>query len=244
MMKQHLNTIVITLGVIFAGYLLADGYRSRGKVADSISVTGLGEESFISDLIVWSGSFSSKDYELKTAYANLNRDQRAIKNYLIKKGVKSDEIIFEAVNIQKDFYYDYAADGTLRNTVFNGYNLSQVVKVQSRNVDLVENISREVTELIDSGVEFNSFAPDYYYTKLAELKIKMIEAATKDARERAAKIAENAGGSLGALKNADMGVFQIIGENSSEDYSWGGSFNTSSKKKTANITIRLRYEID
>lgn len=243
-MKQHLNTIVITLGVIFAGYLLADGYRSRGKVADSISVTGLGEESFISDLIVWSGSFSSKDYELKTAYANLNRDQRAIKNYLIKKGVKSDEIIFEAVNIQKDFYYDYAADGTLRNTVFNGYNLSQVVKVQSRNVDLVENISREVTELIDSGVEFNSFAPDYYYTKLAELKIKMIEAATKDARERAAKIAENAGGSLGALKNADMGVFQIIGENSSEDYSWGGSFNTSSKKKTANITIRLRYEID
>jgi len=243
-MKQHVNTIIISLAVVVAGYLLAKGYQSRASNQNAISVTGLGEENFTSDLIVWSGSFSYKDYELKTAYANLNRDQRAIKSYLIKKGVKSDEIIFEAVNIQKDFYYDYAADGTLRNTVFNGYNLLQVVKVQSKNVDLVENISREVTELIDSGVEFSSFAPDYYYTKLAELKIKMIEAATKDARERAAKIAENAGGSLGALKNADMGVFQITGENSSEDYSWGGSFNTSSKKKTANITIRLKYDVD
>ncbi|NDC93621.1 MAG: SIMPL domain-containing protein, partial [Flavobacteriales bacterium] len=25
---------------------------------------------------------------------------------------------------------------------------------------------------------------------------------------------------------------------------WGGSFNTSSKRKTANITMRLKYEID
>jgi hypothetical protein len=69
----------------------------------------------------------------------------------------------------------------------------------------------------------------------------MIEAATTDAKERADKIAENAGSSLGELKDAEMGVFQITGQNTSEDYSWGGSFNTSSKKKTANITIRLKY---
>jgi len=41
-----------------------------------------------------------------------------------------------------------------------------------------------------------------------------------------------------------MGVIQITAKNSAEDYSWGGSFNTSSKLKTASITIRLEYEID
>jgi hypothetical protein len=41
-----------------------------------------------------------------------------------------------------------------------------------------------------------------------------------------------------------MGGFQITAENSSEDYSWGGSFNISSKKKKASITIKLRYDID
>jgi hypothetical protein len=93
-------------------------------------------------------------------------------------------------------------------------------------------------------VEFNSYSPEFYYTKLAELKLKMIESATKDAKERAEKIALNAGGSLGSLKSADMGVIQITAENSSEDYSWGGSFNISSEKKKASITIKLRYEID
>jgi hypothetical protein len=43
---------------------------------------------------------------------------------------------------------------------------------------------------------------------------------------------------------ADMGVFQITAENSSEEYEWGGSFNTSSRRKTASVTIRLKYKID
>ena len=62
--------------------------------------------------------------------------------------------------------------------------------------------------------------------------------------ERAAKIAENGAGTLGKLMFADMGVFQITAENSSEEYEWGGSFNTSSRRKTASVTIRLKYKID
>ena len=242
-MKNYINTILIACSVIIAGYLLASGYQNRAKVSQAISVTGSGEENFTSDLIVWRASFSKRDMVLKQAYADLNTDQKTIRKYLTSKGVKSDEIVFEAVDIQKDFNYDYDENGQLRNTIFNGYSLSQSLKIQSKNVDVVENISREVTELIDAGVELNSFAPDYYYTKLAQLKIKMIEAATKDAKNRAEKIAENAGGVLGSLKNADRGVFQITGENTQEEFSWGGNYNTSSKKKTANVTIRLKYEI-
>ena len=242
-MKNYINTILIACSVIIAGYLLASGYQNRAKVSQAISVTGSGEENFTSDLIVWRASFSKRDMVLKQAYADLNTDQKTIRKYLTSKGVKSDEIVFEAVDIQKDFNYDYDENGQLRNTIFNGYSLSQSLKIQSKNVDVVENISREVTELIDAGVELNSFAPDYYYTKLAQLKIKMIEAATKDAKNRAEKIAENAGGVLGNLKNADMGVFQITGENTQEEFSWGGNYNTSSKKKTANVTIRLKYDI-
>jgi len=243
-MKQYINTTIIALAVVISGYLLANGYKNRAKVSQSISVTGAGEENFSSDLIVWRANFSKKDYELKTAYANLNKDQNTIRKYLISKGIQGDEIVFDAVEIQKDYFNEYDENGQLRNSVFNGYSLTQSLKIQSKNVDRVESISREVTELIDAGIELNSFAPDYYYTKLATLKIKMIEAATKDAKNRAEKIAMNAGGALGTLKSAEMGVFQITGENTSEDFSWGGNFNTSSKKKTANITIRLKYDID
>lgn len=131
-----------------------------------------------------------------------------------------------------------------RTETFTGYNLTQNVQVESKEVTKIENISREVTELINSGVELYSNSPEYYYTKLSELKLKMVSEATKDAKLRAENIADNAGSNLGDLKKTEMGVFQIVAQNSSEDYSWGGSFNTSSKNKTATITIKLVYKIE
>jgi hypothetical protein len=204
----------------------------------------MGEETFDSDLIVWNASFSRNDYDLKSAYTSLNKDLRELKSYLKKKGVDSKDIIIEAANIEKQYSYDYDEEGNLISTSFDGYSITQNVKVQSKNVNLVEKVSREVSELINTGIELNSQSPEYYYTKMADLKLKMIEKATSDARMRAEKIAENGGGSLGSMKNADMGVFQITAENSSEDYAWGGSFNTSSRRKTAHITIRLEYEVN
>ena len=72
----------------------------------------------------------------------------------------------------------------------------------------------------------------------------MIADGTKDAKIRAEKIAENAGGKLGKLKKASTGVIQITAPNSNEEYSYGGTFNTHSKEKEASITIRLVYEIN
>ncbi len=77
--------------------------------------------------------------------------------------------------------------------------------MQSKSVDLVEQTSREVSKLIDAGIELNSYSPQYYYTKLAELKIKMIEQATQDAKNRAETIAINGGGVLGKLTYAKYG---------------------------------------
>jgi hypothetical protein len=132
----------------------------------------------------------------------------------------------------------------VKEQLFTGFTLTQSVTIQSTAVNKIEEISRQSSELINSGIEFYSNPPEYYYTKLAELKIKMIAEATKDASTRAKSIAENADADLGNLKKSEMGVFQITGQNSSEDFSYGGSFNTVSKNKTANITVKLVYQVD
>lgn len=93
-------------------------------------------------------------------------------------------------------------------------------------------------------MEFYTSPLDHYYTKLAELKIQMIAEASKYASARAKSIAENVAVNLRSLQKTDMGVFQITGQNSSEDFSYGGSFNTQSKNKTATITVRLVYQIN
>ena len=107
----------------------------------------------------------------------------------------------------------------------------------------MESVSREISALIAQGVSLEASAPDYYYTKLDDVKLSLIEKASADARLRAAKIADNAGTRLGAVKSARMGVFQITGANANEEFSAGGSFNTSSRNKKARITMRIEYRV-
>jgi hypothetical protein len=71
----------------------------------------------------------------------------------------------------------------------------------------------------------------------------LLAKASADARQRAETIARSVDSRLDRLKRADMGVFQITGKNSNEDYSYGGAFNTTDKQKTASITIRMDYRL-
>jgi uncharacterized protein len=243
-MKNNLNAIIIAASIVFTGLIFSNAFKNRNQSNETISVTGLGKKDFTSDLIVWNSLFSRKNMQLKEAYALLDNDRKIIKEYFASKGIPDNEIVFSAVEINKEYEYNYDNFGNTRQQIFTGYYLTQRIQIESKSVDKIEEISRSVTELINLGVELNSYSPQYYYTKLAELKLEMIAEATKDAKARAEKIAENSGARLGHLKKSEMGVFQIIAQNSAEDYSWGGSFNTSSKNKEANITMKLIYQID
>lgn len=246
-MKNNFSNIliggIIGLSIIISVLILANTYKNRGRSNDIIHVTGLGKQDFTSDLIVWRGGFARQSMNLKHAYELLSKDQNEIESYLIENGVPKNEIVFSAVQIDKKYDYSYDKYGASRQ-LFKGYELTQFITIESKEVDKIEHVSRKVTELIDQGVEFYSKPPEYYYTGLAELKVEMIAAATEDARIRAEQIAENAGAKIGALRFAKMGIFQIIAQNSSEDYSWGGTFNTSSKMKTATITMKLQFGIE
>ncbi len=240
---KYLSAIIFSIAIIIAAWFLGNSYVDRANPDGTISVTGAGSENFTSDLIVWEGRFSQMSENLETAYNQLNQDKNTVKDYLIEKGIKEENIVFNSVQTNEQREQQYQ-NGNYTGSIFKGYQLSQSVKIESNDVELIENVSREITELLNKGVQFNSTPPRYYYTKLADLKIEMISKATEDARVRAEKIAENSGGTLGELKSANMGVFQITGQNSGEDYSWSGAYNTADKRKTASITMRLEYEIE
>ncbi len=72
--KKLIPTILIAVAVIVTGYILGTSYLSRGKSDPSVTVKGLGQQSFDSDLITWRASFSRNAMDLKQAYADLNAD--------------------------------------------------------------------------------------------------------------------------------------------------------------------------
>ncbi len=243
-MRNNISSIVFGIAIVIAAFVLGNAVINRNRPQGTVNVTGLGEQNFTSDLIVWEGNFSRESSDLKQAYASLESDKTAVINYLTSKGIPQDQLVFNAVTTNPMYQQNYTANGTYAGQTFTGYQLSQTLVIESKEVEKVEKISREITELLNQGITFYSQPPRYYYTQLESLKLEMVAKATEDGRVRAERIAENSNSKLGDLITANMGIFQITGQNSGEDYSWGGTFNTAAKNKTASITMKLSFGVD
>jgi len=242
---KNLSVIAIAgISLIISVYIFGEAFKYRTKSSETITVTGLAEKEFASDLIVWGGSFNRNAFVLKDAYALLKQDEAAIKAYLNGKGIHDSCIVFSSVSMMKNFERRYDDRGNEVSVSFTGYTLTGNVRVESKDIDRVEKLSREITELLEKGIELNSNVPEYYYTKLNELKIDLLANAASDAKSRAETIAKSSETSIKNLSKASMGVFQITGKNANESYSYGGAFNTSSKIKVASITLKVEYRVD
>ena len=239
-MKKY---IVIAVAAVACAFMLARAYTYKYLSQDTIVVTGLGETEFTSDLIVWTGVLTAEAPNAAAGYAQIEASKAKVQDYLTAKGLPAEAVVFEFVNVDKQYTAVYNANGNWAGQRFSGYQLRQRFSVESTEVEKVETISREISSLIAQGVAIEAYAPDYYYTKLDDVKMGLIETASADARTRAEKIARNAGTKIGNVASARMGVFQITGANSNEEFSAGGSFNTSSRNKKARITMRIEYRI-
>jgi hypothetical protein len=242
--------VVVAIGIFSIGMYACvktgvDGFLTYKSTAiGGISATGSATRDFLSDLATWSGGFSARGESTQEAYAIIKEHSDIVKQYLLDNGVTEDEFSFWAVDISQQYMPEYNDEGMYVGERFDGYLLRQRVDISSSDVDKVETLSRSITQLIDYGVDFWPETPSYYYTKLDELKLEMIEQATQNAKQRVDILAENSGSEAGKLLNANLGVFQIMAQNSAlDEFSASGAFNTSSKWKTASITVRLYYAV-
>ena len=226
-------TLIGAVALLVSVFVLAGGLKGfRSNSPKTISVTGKAER-----------NFTSESTDLQSAYSELKGKQQAVASYLQSKSIPSEAIAYSSVSISRENESSYDESSGRTFYRFKGYSLTQTVTITSRNIEAIEAVSRQISELINNGIEIESGNPRYYYTKLNDLKVEMLKEASEDARNRASVIAEGSKSSLGGLTKSNMGVFQIVGQNSDEDYSWGGSFNTSSKEKTASITVSSTYNI-
>ncbi len=246
-LKVLRNTQIIVLGIciafatIVSTVILSQGLLKIKKFSSEvIAVTGSAEKKIVSDYIVWKGEFSRRAPELKSAYAMLQEDLKKVKDYLSSKGAKDDELVISQVSTK--VLYKKNEKGNDTNEI-EAYLLSQGVEVKSYDVQKVDNISRQSTELIIQDIQFISQAPEYFYTKLAELKVEMLAKATEDAKQRATSMANSTGNKIGFMRSAKMGVFQIMPVTST-DVSWYGENDTSSFEKKVMAVVTASFAIE
>jgi len=232
--------VALAIGLVMSSVIFGWFYSKTKKGDEAIAVTGSARKRIKSDLVVWSAGISSEAPQLAEAYRQTTESIPRVKQYLISKGIPDNQITISSITTTTLKKRDNEGNELSEIT---GYTLSQQVEVRSTDVDKIEQIAREATELINQGILLQSNAPQYSYTKIGDLKIEMLGEAAKDAKVRAEKIADSTGNKIGAVRSARMGVMQITAADSTE-VSDGGISDTSSIDKDVTAVVNISFAVD
>jgi uncharacterized protein len=235
-----LVALILSMGLICSSSILIKGFGKIRNEQKSITVTGSAKKQIKSDYIDWRSSFGITAEDITTAYRELNNRVTLVKKYFKDKGVQESEITFSSISLTTN--YIMLENGNA-SSVISGYSVFQNINIKSTDVDKITKISRESTELLNNGIAFQSDNPQYYYRKLADVKIEMIGLATKNAKERANQMAINTGTKIGNLNSANMGVFQITPLYSTEASDYGIN-DTSSIDKEITAVVSCDFNIE
>ena len=218
----------------------------------TIRVTGSAKKRIVSDLIQWNAILEAHEKDRTAAYKALHEETDKAIEFLKAQGIKPDEIEPQSASFQEEFDTQEeikVLPGTnvptkTEKKIFKGFSTREVILVRSNDVARVEKASREITSLLEQGVSITSEAPQYFYTRLGELKVEMLAAAGKDARARADNILKSAGGAeIGKLIVADMGIININPANSTQT-SEEGNNDTSSFEKDIITIVHAEFALE
>lgn len=230
---------ILGISLIIGTGVIAWSLITIKAAQDQIAVSGSARQRVTSDSVKWTGSFSRIIVQtgLKDGYAQMKKDENAVKKFLTDNSVKDEEINIFPVMMQENYNYN--------GNNFNlpkQYILSQTIEVRSADVNKIKNLAANIQPLVDQGVFFSTTALEYYYTKLADMRISMLPEAIKDAKARGNKIAEGSGKIIKSIKTVDMGVVQVLSPNS-VDISDYGSYDTFSVDKEIMITVKAIFNL-
>ena len=232
--------VALALGLVMSSLIFGWFYSNAKKGDEAITVTGSAKKRIKSDLVVWNAGVSVQSSQLNSAYQQISSDIPRIKQYLVTKGIAENQMTVSSISTVTLHGKD---DNGNETSEITGYSLSQSIEVRSDEVEKISQIAREATELINQGILIESNAPQYYYTKIGDLKIEMLGEAAKDAKTRAEQIAASTGNSIGAVRSARMGVLQITPADSTE-VSDMGMYDTTSIDKDMTAVVNISFAVN
>lgn len=229
---------VLGVSVILSAFIAAGTFYKVRALDNSLEVTGSAKQAVSSDTVKWSSSFTrtATINDLKSGYAQMNADLKAVKAFLESKGLSESDFDVSQVYMNENYSYDSNFDRPKE------YTLRQTILVQSKDVDGITTLAKNTQALINQGVIFSTESLEYYISNLPELRVSLLGEAVKDAQARADAIAKSGGRRAGNLKSAGVGSVQVLSVNST-DVSDYGTYDTSKIEKEVMVTVRATFSI-
>lgn len=208
---------LLAIGLIILGTQIQKGINNFVEKDRIVTVKGLAEMEVPANKVTWPLMYKEVGNDLTALYNRINATNTAIVEFLKKKGITEEEISINAPEI-----IDMQAERYVGENKTYRYNVTTIITVTSAKVDLVRSLISEQSELLKQGIAITGgdyrYQIQYDYTSLNEIKPKMIEEATKNAREAALKFAKDSDSELGKIRRASQGQFSIDNRDANTPY--------------------------
>ncbi|NJK46679.1 MAG: SIMPL domain-containing protein [Pleurocapsa sp. SU_196_0] len=234
---NFLGMLALAIAIVLTGWLASSAIRETRNDQD-ITVTGSAKKTITSDLVQWKGNLTAEGTNLAQVTEQLRNGVTRFRNYVTQNGKVS--VKFAPLSSEPQSFEETSDNGVRRSIA--GFRVRQAFEVETTDVTETATLAGKTAEaMLGAGVPYDANL-SYLYTKIAELRLEMLEAATADAKKRAETIAKGASVNIGAARNARVGVFQITAKNSPEvdDY---GAFDTSSIEKDITAVVSVTFAV-
>lgn len=232
--KTVAASVVLGVCLVLSAVVVAVTFYRIKALDSTLVVTGSTKQRVQADSVRWRGSFSrtTVDRNIQQARSQMSADSTAVSAFLKTNGFDENSVAISPVTVEMTYMSSGPPEYTLR----------QSVTINSADLAKVTQLAKDAANLMAQGVFFAPEAPEYYYTKLPELRIELLSGALEDAKRRAETIAKSSGSRVGRLRSASAGVVQVLPVNSTEvtDY---GSYDTTTVDKEITGTVRAVFAL-
>ena len=239
-MNDLVRPAIIAAGLALGGLFIGGGF-ARARSADRfVTVKGISEREVKADLAIWPLRIVAASDDLTAANAQLQSSLDKIRTFLAANSVDATQATlqdFSVADAQTNQYSGGSAAGAR-------FVIRQTVVVRSTNPETIRAASQKVSELVSAGVvlssggEYGNGGPTFVFTGLNKLKPEMIGEATARARESAEQFARDSHSSIGGIRRAYQGVFEILPRDQAEGITEAGQM-----VKTVRVVSTIDYAL-
>jgi hypothetical protein len=223
----------LVIGLISVGH----GFSVRGSDT-GITITGEASAAVSANQVVWTLTAQEIAPTAQGAVSMVAADVKSLSTYLKNGGIDVSKLVLSGVSTSNNEQY---VNGNPTGKILN-YQASRNITVNSDNVYLIQKLSQDIGQVLETGANINSSGPQYYVSTLAKLRPRLIAAAVRDAKSRAIALTSATGGSVGSVRSAKSGPFQVNAVGSVE-VSSGGVYDTTTIRKTVSTTVTVIFNL-
>lgn len=229
--------LLIGIGAAAGGFFVGRGFY-QARAERYVTVKGLVERNVTADLALWTISYTASGPDLNSSNDKLQQDQQIVVAFAQAHGFDPGEVQIQPTTVTDGFANAYQGN---RPDPSQRYIVKGGIQIRSIKVGKVQQASQDTGDLVKQGVALGENypqAPQYFFTKLNEIRPSMLADATRSARAVAEQFAADSHSQLGPIRRANQGVFQISSRDASGDQAQGDEQNSAEKK------VRLVSTVD